>query len=282
MMMDYVKIIFRGFGQVMLQNNAWTGLLFLVGIFYNSWLLGAGALLGNIVSTSSAWFLKYSTADIKNGLYGFNGTLVGIAVWYFFGFNPATALAIILGAILSTIIMRLMQKKFPAFTAPFVISGWLVIFGVKFLDLAPAALSALPSADSLNLFSAVNLGFGQVMFQANIITGLIFLLAILVNSRLAALYALYGSLAGGLAAWLFSLPLDSINFGLFGYNAVLCAIALGDKKRGAFLLATAAVGLSVLLNFGLGEIGVITLTAPFVLATWIMLIIKKVNLKKPV
>ncbi|MDP2944337.1 MAG: urea transporter, partial [bacterium] len=37
-MVSYFKIILRGVGQVMLQNNALTGLLFLVGIFYNSWL----------------------------------------------------------------------------------------------------------------------------------------------------------------------------------------------------------------------------------------------------
>lgn len=275
-MVNYIKIILRGAGQVMLQNNVWTGLLFLVGIFYNSWLLGMGAVLGNIISTVSARLLKYSNEDIKNGLYGFNGTLVGIAIWYFFGFNLATTLAIVIGAALSTVIMRVMQKKFSAFTAPFVVSAWLVMLGIKFFDLASAAASALPSAESFNLFSAVSLGFGQVMFQANIVTGVIFLLAILINSRLAAIYALYGSLIGGLLAWLFSLPLDMLNFGLFGYNAVLCAIALGDKKRSAFLFATLAVCLSVLLNFGLEKIGVITLTAPFVLATWIILIVKKI------
>lgn len=279
-MSNYLTIILRGVGQVMLQNNALTGLLFLVGIFYNSWLMGLGALLGNIASTVSARLLKYPAEDIKNGLYGFNGTLVGVATWYFFGFNLATTLAIVLGAAFSTVIMRTMQKKFPAYTAPFVISTWIVIFGIKFLGLAPLVASVLPPANSLNLFSAISLGFGQVMFQADIVTGLIFLLAILINSRLAAIYALYGSLLGGLFALLFSLPFNMINFGLFGYNAVLCAIALGDKKRSAFLLTTVTVCIAVLINFGLGEIGVIALTAPFVLATWLMLIIKKHNFKE--
>ena len=82
-MRDYIKTILRGVGQVMLQNNALTGLLFLAGIFYNSWLMGLGAIAGNFISTISAKFLKYSEEDIKNGLYGFNGTLVGIAIWFF-------------------------------------------------------------------------------------------------------------------------------------------------------------------------------------------------------
>ncbi|MFA5995561.1 MAG: urea transporter [Patescibacteria group bacterium] len=65
-----------------------------------------------------------------------------------------------------------------------------------------------------------------------------------------------------------------INIGLFGYNAVLCGIALGTKKWSGFILATFAILLSVLLNYGLGKVGIITLTAPFVIATWAALLVK--------
>lgn len=279
-MQSYIKIILRGISQVMLQNNALTGLLFLAGIFYNSWLMGLGAILGNIVSTISAVFFKYSKEDIKNGLYGFNGTLVGVAIWFYFEASAITVFAIIFGAILSTFIMYVMKKKIPAFTMPFVISAWVVIYGLKLLNLSSLKTTSLPQDIFLNLPRAVSMGFGQIMLQDNIITGLFFLLAIIINSRLAAIYAFYGSLFGSLLAVLFSLPLTSVNIGLFGYNAVLCSIALADKKWSAFLLATLAVGLSVLLNFGFNKFGIISLTAPFVLATWAALLIKKYLIKK--
>jgi len=275
MMKNYFKIILRGIGQVMLQNNALTGLIFLMGIFYNSWIFGLGALLGNLAGTFSARLFKYSDEDIKNGLYGFNGTLVGIAVWYFYDFNFTSALAIIIGAILSTVVMHLMQKRLPPFTAPFVISTWLIIIGLGFFKLASIAPSTLSPVNFFDLFSAITLGSGQVMFQASAATGIIFFIALLVNSRPAAAYALYGSLLGGFFALALALPFNMINLGLFGYNAVLCAIALGEKKFGAFLWATLAILLSVLLNLWLGLAGVITLTAPFVLAAWIILAIKR-------
>ena len=258
----------------MLQNNVLTGLLFLAGIFYNSWLMGLGAIAGNIISTISAKFLKYSDEDIKNGLYGFNGTLVGIAIWFFYGFNFSTTIAIIIGSVLSTVIMHAMKAKIPAFTAPFVISTWVVMLSIKLLNLIPFLLSSLLQNNSLNLLSTVSMGVGQVMFQGNIITGILFFLAILVNSRTAAIYALYGSLLGGLFAILLTLPLAMVNIGLFGYNAVLCGIALGTKKWAGFILATLAILLSVLLNYGLDKIGIITLTAPFVIATWVALMVK--------
>ncbi|MGH3184112.1 MAG: urea transporter, partial [Streptosporangiaceae bacterium] len=34
------EIVLRGIGQVMLQNSVWSGLLFLLGIFYSSWVYG--------------------------------------------------------------------------------------------------------------------------------------------------------------------------------------------------------------------------------------------------
>jgi len=275
----HIKTILCGFGQVMLQNNALTGLMFLIGIFYNSWPMGLGAILGNIIGTISAALLRYSRDDIKNGLYGFNGTLVGIAVWFYFGINILTTSAIIAGAFLSAIVMHIIKKRISALTAPFVISTWVVIFGLKFLYPASAMALPLPQSDSLNLLSAVSMGFGQVMSQENIVTGLIFFIAILVNSRNAAIFALYGSLFGGLIALLLPIPANMVNIGLFGYNAVLCGIALGNKKFDAFLLTTFAIILSVLLYFGFYKAGIIALTAPFVLAAWTVLLVKSIQLK---
>lgn len=274
-MKNSIRTLLRGVGQVMLQNNALTGLLFLAGIFYNSWIFGVGALLGNVISTIFALVFKNSKQDIENGLYGFNGTLVGIAVWFFFGVSVTTTVALVLGAILSTVIMHEMKKRMPAFTAPFVLATWVVIFGLQFSNLASLTNSALPTATSLNVLSASGMGFGQVMLQGNIVTGALFLLAIIVSSRTAALYSLYGSLLGGAFALLLSLPIASINLGLFGYNAVLCGIALEGKKWSAFLFATFAILLSVFIQYGFGQIGIITLTAPFVVATWVALLLKK-------
>ena len=76
-------ILGRGIGQVMFQNNALSGLLMLIGIFLNSWQMGLLAVSGNIISTSTGRISGYDRDDIKNGLYGFNGTLVGIAVGVF-------------------------------------------------------------------------------------------------------------------------------------------------------------------------------------------------------
>ncbi|MFH0776500.1 MAG: urea transporter [Patescibacteria group bacterium] len=271
----YLQTFLRGIGQVMFQNNAWTGLLFLAGIFYNSWLLGLGALLGGALSNIFAVLFRYRQKEIHAGLYGFNGALLGIAVWFYCVPNLASTLAIIFGAALTTWLMHFFKQKIPSLTAPFVLSAWLTIFALRFFNLATFNLLATTPQNHFDLFSSLSLGLGQVMFQANFVTGIIFLIAILLSSRRAAFYASYGALVGALLGFLFSLPLESLNLGLFGYNAVLCAIALGEKKWSAFGWANLAIILSVALIFVFQRLQMVALTAPFVLATWAILFSKK-------
>lgn len=125
--MKFIESILRGVGQVMFQNNCVSGLLFLIGIFYNSWLFGLAAIGGTVISTVSARMLKYSKEDIENGLYGFNGALTGIAIMIFFEPNLLSIAALILGSVLSTVVMNFLKKIVPPFTAPFVLVSWILI-----------------------------------------------------------------------------------------------------------------------------------------------------------
>ena len=90
-----IDILLRGVGQVMFQNNPRTGLLFLVGIFINSYEYGLTALLGLVVATFAAYLLGADRTLIRNGLFGFNGVLTGIALSVFFQWDSYVAVYII-------------------------------------------------------------------------------------------------------------------------------------------------------------------------------------------
>lgn len=269
--MNYIQSILRSMGQIMFQNNIWSGLLFLTGIFYNSWLLGLAALLGTIISISTSQILRYPKEDIENGLYGFNGALSGIALWYFFGFNSTTLFAVIISIVLTTVLFHYLKKVIPPFTAPFIIITWIALYFLLHVFEFPLIPSSAPAQNTFDLLSATTKSFGQVMFQENWITGAFFLLAIVVNSRSSAIYGLYAAVLGSLAGLLLKEPVSAVNAGLMGYNAILCAIALAGNKQNRFLWISIATILSVILNIGFAESGIIALTAPFVLSTWIIL-----------
>ena len=310
----FVDTLLRGTGQVMFQNNPITGLLFLVGIFYNSYQLGIAAVIGLLASTVAAMVLGADRNLIRAGLFGFNGVLTGIGLAFFIQlqWSPVLVVYIILGGVLSTIVFMALANFFstwdmPALTAPFVLTAWLFLFAVLlFANLHPGVLvnPALPKPSAavypilrpsptdlttgagvtvVNLLQSFFRGVGEVFFQNNLVTGIIFLIAILINSRVSALFAALGSLVGLVTAqWLLGVDGYATYIGLYGFNGVLCGIATGGVfyvitwKSGIYALLCALVGTVVFasLTAFLSPLGMPALTAPFVLTTWLFLLPK--------
>ncbi|VVC04873.1 Urea transporter [Candidatus Burarchaeum australiense] len=269
-------LLLKGVGQVMFQGNAITGAFFLLGIFYNSWLMGLAAVLGVCASTAAAHLLHFREKDIANGLYGFNGTLVGIAIAYFFGLGLIAVAAIVLGAMLSSLVMNFMlARKWPPFTFPFVISAWILFVALGIAGQAKLAANPPAQASAIDPASVLGAGIGQVMFQQNVVTGTLFLIGIFVASRISAGYALLGAAVGALVGIGLGAQMAFINAGLFSYNAVLCGIALGGSKLKSLSFAIAAGALSSLILYAMMvQSALPALTAPFVFATWIVLVVK--------
>lgn len=272
-------VLGRGIGQVMFQNNALSGLLMLIGIFLNSWEMGVLAVSGNIISTLTAYFSGYGRDDIKNGLYGFNGTLVGIAVGVFMELSLGSLLLMAVASCISTWIARLfnLQHSLPGFTAPFILSVWGLLGICTWImpDILLVSDAVNDTTQGINYFQTFSFGIGQVMFQGNIWTGLLFLVGILVNSRTAAFYTVIGALLPIPFAVLLGIDAETLNMGLMGYNGVLCAIALGDKTLKGLVWASCSVLLSVILQVIGMNLGITTLTAPFVVSVWIIMGIQK-------
>ena len=271
----------RGIGQVMFQNNALSGLLILIGIFLNSWQMGILAICGNIISTLTAYFSGYKHDDIKNGLYGFNGTLVGIAVGVFLQLSVGSLTMLTIASALSTWIAYFFsrQRLLPGFTAPFILAVWGMLGVCSWLipDLLSVSYTVIDTTQNINYFQAFCLGIGQVMFQGNtVLSGLFFLIGILINSRKASLYTILGALLPIPLAILLEVDTTYLNAGLMGYNGVLCAIALGGTSWKNGVWAGCSVLLSTVLQILGMSLGITTLTAPFVISVWIILMIQKV------
>ena len=272
-------ILGRGIGQVMFQNNALSSLLMLIGIFLNSWQMGVLAVSGNIISTLTAHFSGYGRDDIKNGLYGFNGTLVGIAVGVFMELSIGSLLLMVVAACISTWISRLfnLQRSLPGFTAPFILSVWMLLGFCSWImpDILLVSDTVTDATQGINYFQTFSFGIGQVMFQGNIWTGLLFLVGILVNSQTAAFYTVIGALFPIPLAILLGIDAETLNMGLMGYNGVLCAIALGDRTLKSLVWDSCSVLLSTLLQIIGMNLEITTLTAPFVVSVWIIIGIQK-------
>ena len=292
----FLDSMLRGIGQVMLQNSSYAGLIFLIGVFYNSTLFGLAVLVGTAASTATARLLAASPAMVRDGLFGFNGALVAIALTYFLQPNGLTWAYVVLAAAGSTILMAAMLRllevwKLPTLTAPFVLTSLgFVLACARFGRLHSThelPTAGLPKAATVEgVVTAVTLleglfnGIAQVFFQGNWVTGIFFAVGLLISSRPACLAALLGSMTGLVVAWGMGAAEPAIRSGAFGFNCVLTAIALGgmfsilDKVSVAYtLLATVITAVAfAAVSAALEPLGMPALTLPFVLVVWVFVL----------
>ena len=157
---DIVTAILNGVAQVMLQQNAWTGAIFLVGIAIGSRICAAAALLGSATATVLAWSLGAAPDLIRAGVYGFNGVLTAMALGgVFFVLRPATVLLSVVAVCFSTILYGSMAAflnpiSLPALTAPFVVTTWLCLLSRGSLERLRAVSPIDPSTPEENLRAA--------------------------------------------------------------------------------------------------------------------------------
>jgi len=264
------KAVLRGVGQVMFQCHALCGLLFLLGIAVASPPMALGGLAGSVIGTAVARLLRLDEGEIRDGIYGFNGTLVGVAAFFFL---KPVALAIVLmiaaGAI-STIVTWLMRRHlpFPTYTLPFIVTTWAMVAVAGSLGLPRVVLPPPPHV--FDISSALSEGLSEVFLQANRVTGILFLVALAVSNGRHAALGLLGSFIGTAVAIYHSDDVGNVSIGIYGYNASLTAIGLYHWRKSLLIPCLGALVSTPITEF-FPRTGLATLTAPFVLACWVVI-----------
>uniref|UniRef100_A0A3Q1ENH6 Urea transporter 1-like n=1 Tax=Acanthochromis polyacanthus TaxID=80966 RepID=A0A3Q1ENH6_9TELE len=199
LVIQLLDCVFRGVAQVMFVNNPLSGLLIVIGLFLQNPWWALNGLLGTLVSTVSAFLLGQNREAISAGLYGYNGTLVGMLMavfsakgsWYWWLFLP--------NVFMSMFALSSVASKWdlPIFTLPFNI---LVCLHIEATGAAhpyfPELLNSSDSKLSFSLFLSVPVGVGQVYGCDSPWTGGLILLALLLCSPALCFHAMLGSAAG--------------------------------------------------------------------------------------
>lgn len=265
----------KGLGQIMLQDNALTGLLFLVGLFLSSINMGIAVIISVCVATFTAKLLKFESSDISKGLYGFNAALVGVALILFCKPTLIVWCCIVICAIISTVIQHFfITNKITVFTLPFVLVTWAALFIIN-LFLPELNVAASPEIANNEIdFGFAFRGYGQVIFQDSLLAGVLFFVAVFINKPLAALYGLAGSIIAVFVSQPFSIPVENVNLGLVSYNAVLCAIVFAGNKTKDGIWVLFSVVLTTIISLFMTTLPFPQLTFPFVAASFTTLILK--------
>ncbi len=267
-------VVLRGYGQLVFQPHAGAGGLVLLGIALNSPAMLLAALLGGVCSTLAGYWLVEPQAH-RQGLFGFNGALLGLASALLLAPSQNLWLLVACGAVVTSLLFGWALKRgFAVLTAPYI-----VITVLLFLCLPPRLLSVEALRFDWPLLTGTLMGLGQMSFQGSLLSALCLAAGLVLGTGWRALgWALVGSFAGALAGLLCGVPASALATGLFSYNSALVAVALGCTPGHSHARWQVIAGVIVTLGLTLLAWQVLPLpmlTAPFVLAMWLMMLLQR-------
>lgn len=111
-----------GTAQVMFQDYWLSGVIFIVGIAFNSYKIAIWAIIGSALGTLISQAFEFSPDLIVMGGYGFNAALAGVALAERYDNRQWI---ILFGITLSILLTRFFEQLlFPTLTAPFILACW--------------------------------------------------------------------------------------------------------------------------------------------------------------
>jgi urea transporter len=277
----------RGLSNCAFQVNEFTGLLFVLAVGLYSWHMAIYYVVSVIIATVVAHVAKgvrglYTDlmgVFLDIGLLGFNSALMGLALGNFFHRGTALYVAVVVLAVVVEIVNLILAKwlPFPFLAAPFILTFW--VFWPISSHVGVHAISLGAFADEpVHYIQATFFSLGSTLFSAKIVSGVLFLVGVLVsNWRHAVVAAMSGLVAVALAQHVHVVG-GAVNTGFIGFNAVLAGVATYALVAQDLRLALLATFLATwLFSFVTRNAPAPALASGFVLGVWAILLLGWIN-----
>ncbi|MFQ5685202.1 MAG: urea transporter [Candidatus Scalindua sp.] len=238
-----INATFKGIGQILFCCSSLSGLLFLAAFAFSWWVIVPHCLVGSAIATLTAFLFSQKSVDIENGLFGYNGALIGLTWPFFWPLSYFSILILILASGISTFYAILLRNtisdskvNLPITSIPFVVIfllflSYAYVFGLlpKYSsEPIPLNLSALDvTSIHQRIFQSKEwLTLGKLLLNHIVPVG-IFFTGILLYSRISAFFAFAGGSLSLITSY-FLMGDEGLNqLGLHGFTSVPIAIALG-------------------------------------------------------
>lgn len=249
---QFIEGILNSYSQVFFARNKTFAVFLMIVTFFDP-IMGMSGLLSVIFSNSFARILGYNHEAIRSGDYGFNSLLVGLGLGFYYAPNPEFFILLAVGALLSflfTVMVSgiLYKYNLPFLSIPFLLALWALM-------LASRNYTSLEISEhgvyTLNELYATGSGFlvrvyqflkqhplpeiiriyfnslGAILFQYNILSGILVAIGLLIYSRIAFLLSFISFATAFYFYQLLGADINSLSYYYIGFNFILSGIALG-------------------------------------------------------
>lgn len=275
--LPFYRIVLRSISQLCFQTNELTGLFFLIGAFVASPIAGVYLLTAAVLGPLIRKLLGEKHDVLATGLPGLNPALIALSLpaffdvgWTNFGMWAVLLVCVVIAVLLVKLFLRILP--FPQIALPFLIIFW-VLWALEphvgFLEPTKVHFQELTTFHPI---IAILFSLGQAIFSASMWAGMLFLIGMFLSQWRYGVVALLGAIVGTTIAYYYRhVSPEMVNLGLYGFNAVLAAVGTFIICGNSLRLSVLAALLATILIPVIGEFGLQTLSAPFILSVWIIL-----------
>lgn len=305
----------NSYSAIFFFNNKILASVILLVTFIN-FFAGLSGLIAVVVTVLIANSMGLDKIQLKNGIYSFNALLTGLGMGTFFDqgyvFFSLLLVAALLTLLLSVTLGGWLGKTgLPFLSIPFVLTFWFIVLpSPQFENLGltqrnifwinevyalggNSMLSFFQTIDSLPIHKMLDIylrSVSSILFQNNLIAGIIISLILLISSRIAFSLSVLAFLSAYLFAHFSGSEAASITYYNIGANYIMVAIAIGGffiiPSRYSYLWAVLLVPLTSLVLlfmsrlFGFIQLPVFSLPFSFVVILFVYFLKLRINPSK--
>jgi urea transporter len=248
----FLKGIPNSYSQVFFSDNRVFAIILILVTFIDLFG-GLMGLLSVLTTNITGFLLGFDRRTISKGLFGFNSLLVGLALGVYFQPGILLIMVVILGAILTMLVSVSMQGvigkyALPFLSIPFLIGVWVMTLATRefealgvsergiytFNDLYTIGgtilvglyewWNALDITRSLRIYL---ISLGAILFQYNVLSGIILAIGLLYYSRISFTLSLLGFYTAYFFYELIGANISELSYSYIGFNYILTSIAVG-------------------------------------------------------
>ena len=278
-----VKSIVLSYSQVFFSRNVNFAILLLIVTFIDP-LTGISGMISVAATNLFAYILGFDKESIINGDYGFNSLLVGLGLGILYTPSVPFFILIIIAAlatfIFTIVVAGFLQKyNLPYLSIPFLLSIWCFILasrnfesltisargvyklnelyatGSTFLVRSYHYINSYPIPEILKTYFR---SLGAILFQFNILSGILIAIGLLVYSRIAFIISFLSYSLAYLTYVFMGADVYALNYTYIGFNFILTGIALGGfftiPSKDSFLWTFLLIPFILILTSSLGTI----------------------------
>jgi urea transporter/murein DD-endopeptidase MepM/ murein hydrolase activator NlpD len=279
----FLTAIPNSYGQVFFSDQRLFSLILIVITFFDLYA-GLLGLLSVVVTNLTGFLLGFDRKTIAKGVFGFNSLLVGLGLGIYFTPDLQLILVIILAAIMTLLIAVSLQGvigkyALPYLSIPFLLSIWIMTLSTReftalgisergiytFNDLYTIGGDPLVRIyewwNELMLPRSLRIYFislGAILFQYNLLSGIILSIGLLLYSRISFTLSLLGFFTAYLFYDLIGANISELSYSYIGFNYILTSIAIGGffiiPSRRSYLWVLLLIPLVAMITISLSQV----------------------------